>query len=168
MKVLFWNVARTGAAEGSLSTDMLCEDLGGLCERYSPDALVLSECLLGFGERMRWSPTGYALSPIPNPGLYGSESTLRYALFRRDGAPLREPRLVPTGRSTTRLRPALAFSLGPVTVLAVHAASITNSNRVQLGQLVFAWEALATHGRESELIVGDMNIDLRTGRSDVL
>jgi hypothetical protein len=160
-KIVFWNVARSGALKGSLPTDMLCEDLAGLGETYSPDAIVLCECLNGFIGHKEILPGGYQFVMASNRKLYTGDNMLRYALLEKVGMGCRARLLSSAGKESMKLRPAMGVSLpGGASFVALHAASISNSQTVQVKQLIKARDSFSqAEGRSPNVLIGDFNID---------
>ncbi len=163
-RVIFWNVARSGGREGPLATDMLCEDLAGLADSYRPDLMLLCECIQGFSRNSRACPDGYNITQPLNTRLYTRTTMLRYAVLRRNGLQC-QVRLVGTAtEDRPRLRPALAVIVpGGAKLIAMHAASISNSHSIQMQQLVTAHQKLLgahSSGHEADILIGDFNIDI--------
>ena len=91
---------------------------------------------------------------------------LRYAVISRLGFGGRS-RLVRTTPLDNRLRPAIAVVGTSLRLIALHAASISSSNTVQLGQLVHAHDEFRKSGAVADLLIGDFNIDLAMHRAYV-
>lgn len=170
MKVLFWNIARAGGKAGTYAGDMLSNDLYALAEMYSPDIMVLCECLMNFDTNDHVLPPKYHFKRPRNRSRYRSNSTLRYALIYKDGIKV-FPILLDSMESGGN-RPALGIRVQTLTfnfdLIAIHAASITQSNTVQLGQIEYACKQFAGKGHMAEVIIGDMNIDIRAHRDEVV
>lgn len=161
-RVIFWNVARAGGKEGPLATDMLCEDLAGLADTHNPDLIILCECIRGFSNHSRACPAGYSLVKPSNPRLYAKPSMLRYALLRRNDLQCQSRLLKTTTSKKRNLRPALGITIpGFANLVALHAASISNSLSVQIGQLISAHERLIrSDSRHADMLIGDFNVDI--------
>lgn len=164
--IIFWNVARSGGKEQTLSTQMLCEDLAGLTETFKPDAIVLCECMSGFSNQSYTSPSGYEVVKPKFCNRYPNDNTLRYALLKKSNLSC-SGEIIVSSVAKNKLRPALGVHIKGERFLALHAASITGSNKVQLSQMATAYDKFAANGQPPLFLVGDFNIDLNTDRSKV-
>lgn len=163
-KIMFWNVQGSGGDTiRSSAGDILLGDLSELIDLHKPDVIVLCELRGGFEQRFG---ALYGYETLKIHGGYPAATTYRFGAFVRSAGYCsisHDARLI----SDAGNRPALSFVVNQVGLLAVHAPSVSNSTTPQLNHIQSTVKQCSGM-RTPKVILGDLNIDLRTRRDQVI
>lgn len=162
-KIMFWNVQGSGGDTIKSSPgDILLGDLSELIDRYKPDVIVLCELKAGFDQRFGKL---YGYETIDIQGAYPKTTTYQFCAFERSRGHCSisgHGLLLEDGAK----RPALSLVVNQVGVLAVHAPSVSGSITPQINHIQ-ATVKQCTGKRVPKIILGDLNMDLRTERDRI-
>jgi len=169
--VLFWNVARGGTGA---SYDDVNQSLTRLSGRQ-PEFIILAEMLKlasrTYSDRKdSLAPSGYVtVKPIRPFGFdtpYMKDTSLRYYVFGKK--PAGSVFIYSTNIQTIPVRnsrPVLLLHIGTVSVIALHAPSVTHTSKPQAIQMKAAYDLATQLFNATPLaILGDMNIDLKSAK----